>query len=83
MPRDVSSTAVVRMIGACDNDAAEDRRERHVGSVAAGAESHEAHRDRGAGWIEDVPAVTEESLDVGVKVGRAERWIGAIVGTRS
>jgi hypothetical protein len=30
-------------------DRAEDRRERDVGRIAAGADAHEAHRDRGAG----------------------------------
>jgi hypothetical protein len=42
---------------------AEDRRKRNVGCIAAGAEAHEAHRDCGAGGIEDVPPVTEAGLD--------------------
>ena len=59
--------------------AAEDRREGHVGGVAPGAETHEAHRDRGARRVEHVPAPAEVALDVGVKVGRPEGRVGAVV----
>ena len=61
-------------------DAAKNGGKSHVGCIASGAEAHEAHGDAGAGWIEDIPAVTKVDLDVSLEVGRAERRVGAVVG---
>src|SRR3989344_2026928 len=55
----------------------EDGGKRHVGGVAPGAESHEAHGDGRARRVEDVPAPAQEDLDVGVEVGGAQRRVGA------
>jgi hypothetical protein len=61
-------------------DASEGRREGHVGSVSAGSEANQSHLDRCARRFEDVPAVAQKYLDVGLKVRRTEHRVGSVVG---
>ena len=62
------------------SDSAENGRKGHVGGIAPGTKVDIAHRDAGIGRVEDVPAIAEINLDVSMKVRRAERWVGAVVG---
>ena len=59
--------------------AAEDGGEGRVGRVAAGGQAHEAHRYGGARGVEQVPAVGQPGLHVGVEVRWAQRRVGAVV----
>jgi hypothetical protein len=60
-------------------DAAEHGGESHVSRVTPGAEAYETHRNSGARRIEDVPAVPQVHLDIGLEIGWTERWLGAVV----
>jgi hypothetical protein len=60
--------------------AAEDGGEGHVRRIAPGAQADQAHRDGGARRVEQIPAVTQVDLDVGVEVRWPEGRVGAEIG---